>query len=218
MSPDGSSRRSTSCRIVFAHGDAAAWNVLVQPNARVAFLDWEAADAEGMPLSDVFHFARSHVIGRARSSSARRPGVLLRSIVEDEGLRSTVAAYTARLRIDPALVAPLMTLCWAHRALREVTRLEAPQLDASHYLGLMNASLDARAQPTWTDRRGVTRRRCANAPPSTQSARGRYDPANVVAGGNGGARAPQSPISDELPNYTPAEPRLEPPGPPTAYW
>ena len=72
--------------IVFAHGDAAAWNVLVQPNDRVAFLDWEAADAEGMPLWDVFHFARSHVIARARVRRlARRPGVLLRSIVEDEG-------------------------------------------------------------------------------------------------------------------------------------
>jgi hypothetical protein len=136
--------------IVFAHGDAAAWNVLVQPNDRVAFLDWEAADAEGMPLWDVFHFARSHVIARARVGRlARRPSALLRSIVEDEGLRSTVAAYTARLGIDPALVAPLMTLCWAHRALREVTRLEAPLLNASHYLGLMNASLDARAQATW---------------------------------------------------------------------
>jgi hypothetical protein len=137
--------------IVFAHGDAAAWNVLVQPNDRVAFLDWEAADPEGMPLWDVFHFARSHVISRARVGRlARRPGALHRSIVEDKGLRSTVAAYTAHLRIDPELVAPLMTLCWAHRALREVTRLEAPQLDASHYLGLMNASLDARAQATWT--------------------------------------------------------------------
>ena len=35
-----------------------------------------------------------------------------------------------------------MTLCWAHRALREVTRLEAADREASHDLGLMEASLD----------------------------------------------------------------------------
>ena len=136
--------------IVFAHGDAAAWNVLVQPNGRVAFLDWEAAGAEGMPLWDLFHFARSHVLANARVRRlALRPSALLRSVVEDEGLRSSVATYTARLRIEPRLVAPLMTLCWAHRALREVTRLEAPEPDESHYLGLMSASLDARAQASW---------------------------------------------------------------------
>jgi hypothetical protein len=128
---------------VFMHGDAAAWNVLLRPDGRVAFLDWEAADADGMPLWDLFHFARSHVIaGAGFGRLARRPGALLRTIAGDELTRSAVAAYIGRLGIDPRLVAPLMTLCWAHRALREVTRLEAADREASHYLGLMEASLD----------------------------------------------------------------------------
>ena len=128
---------------VFMHGDAAAWNVLLRPDGRVAFLDWEAADADGMPLWDLFHFARSHVIaGAGFGRLARRPRALLRTIAGDELTRSAVAAYTGRLGIDPGLVGPLMTLCWAHRALREVTRLEAADREASHYLGLMEASLD----------------------------------------------------------------------------
>jgi hypothetical protein len=128
---------------VFMHGDAAAWNVLLRPDGRVAFLDWEAADADGMPLWDLFHFARSHVIaGAGFGRLARRPRALLRSIAGDELTRSAVAAYIGRLGIDPRLVGPLMTLCWAHRALREVTRLEAADRGASHYLGLMEASLD----------------------------------------------------------------------------
>jgi hypothetical protein len=128
---------------VFMHGDAAAWNVLLRPDGRVAFLDWEAADADGMPLWDLFHFARSHVIaGAGLGRLARRPRALLRSIAGDELTRSAVAAYIGRLGIDPPLVGPLMTLCWAYRALREVTRLEAADRGASHYLGLMEASLD----------------------------------------------------------------------------
>lgn len=129
---------------VFLHGDAAAWNVLLRPDGRVAFLDWEAADADGMPLWDLFHFARSHVIaGAGFGRLARRPRTLLRSIAADELTNSAISAYVGRLAIDPRLVGPLMALCWAHRALREVTRLETPDIRASHYLGLMEASLDA---------------------------------------------------------------------------
>ena len=46
-------------RLVFQHGDPGPWNLLVTPEGQPAFLDWEAADAEGMPLWDLFHFLRS---------------------------------------------------------------------------------------------------------------------------------------------------------------
>jgi hypothetical protein len=128
---------------VFMHGDAHVWNVLLRPDGRVAFLDWEAADADGMPLWDLYHFARSWAIAGARfRRRRRRPHALLRSMMGDELTRSAVATYIDRLAIDPPLVGPIMTLCWAHRALREVTRLEAADREASHYLGLMEASLD----------------------------------------------------------------------------
>ena len=45
--------------LVFQHGDPGPWNLLVTPEGQPAFLDWEAADAEGMPLWDLFHFLRS---------------------------------------------------------------------------------------------------------------------------------------------------------------
>ena len=136
---------------VFMHGDAAAWNVLLTPDDRVAFLDWEAAEPNGFPLWDLFHFARSHILAASRLRRlARRPDALVRSMVEDEELRAAIRLYQDRLAIDDSLVGPLFRLCWAHRALREVSRLEESRLGEGHYLGLMRASLRSELDSAWT--------------------------------------------------------------------
>ena len=38
---------------------------------RPAFLDWEAAELHGMPLWDLFYFARSVAVGVARACGTR---------------------------------------------------------------------------------------------------------------------------------------------------
>jgi hypothetical protein len=48
---------------VFQHGDPGTWNVLVNPAGDIVFLDWEAAEEQGMPLWDLFYFLRSYVAG-----------------------------------------------------------------------------------------------------------------------------------------------------------
>lgn len=136
---------------VFVHGDAAAWNVLLTPDDGVAFLDWEAAEPNGFPLWDLFHFARSHILAASRVKRlARRPETLVRSMVEDEDLRAAIGLYQERLAIDDSLVGPLLHLCWAHRALREVSRLEESRLSEGHYFGLMRASLRSELDSAWT--------------------------------------------------------------------
>jgi hypothetical protein len=42
----------------FSHGDFAPWNVFVR-GSRVGVLDWEAADRQGLPFWDLWHFAVS---------------------------------------------------------------------------------------------------------------------------------------------------------------
>jgi hypothetical protein len=136
---------------VFTHGDAAAWNALLTPDGRVAFLDWEAAEPKGLPLWDLFHFARSRVLAASRIRRlARRPESLLRSLFDDEDLRGAIREYLDRLDLDTVLVGPLFTLCWAHRALREVTRLEEAEVGEGHYIGLMRASLGADVDSAWS--------------------------------------------------------------------
>jgi hypothetical protein len=141
--------RKDSLPSVFLHGDAAAWNALLTADGRVAFLDWEASEPNGLPMWDLFHFARSHVLAASRFRAlTRRPGMLLRALSKDREFHAAIALYRDRLHIGAALVDPLFTLCWAHRALREVTRLESDRLDEGHYIGLMRESL----------RRGLTSR------------------------------------------------------------
>lgn len=135
---------------VFMHGDAATWNAMLRDDGRVAFLDWEAADVDGVPLWDLFYFARSHVLDRARlRRQARRPARLIRSLLGDDDLGHAVESYCRRLGVPTGLAAPLFSLCWAQRALREVTRLTAEQLSAGHYLGLLKESLDVDLASTW---------------------------------------------------------------------
>ncbi|MEA2651575.1 MAG: hypothetical protein QOI85_1296 [Chloroflexota bacterium] len=137
---------------VFAHGDAGAWNAMRLADGRVAFLDWEAADFAGLPLWDLFYFARSHVITSARLRGvARRPVGLLRALQTDRRLREAVASYCRRLDVPLELVGPLFSLCWAHRALREVTRLDEGRLDEGHYLALLRLSLDPAIASSWND-------------------------------------------------------------------
>lgn len=137
--------------VVFMHGDASTWNALLRADGRVAFLDWEAAELHGMPLWDLFHFARSHILSGARLRRlARRPSSLVRALHADVELRHAIEVYRHRLDIPSELVAPLLTMCWAHRALREVTRLDAGRLGQGHYLGLLRESLDPSLSAAWS--------------------------------------------------------------------
>jgi phosphotransferase family enzyme len=139
---------------VFMHGDAGAWNAMRLADGRVAFLDWEAAEFAGLPLWDLFYFARSHIVTMARlRGMARRPASLMPALQTDRELRAAVATYCRRLDIPFELVGPLFSLCWAHRALREVTRLEEGRLDEGHYLALLRMSLDPAMASSWDPQR-----------------------------------------------------------------
>ncbi|HET8777013.1 MAG TPA: phosphotransferase [Candidatus Limnocylindria bacterium] len=136
--------------LVFMHGDAATWNVRLRPDGRPAFMDWEAAVADGMPLWDLFYFARSHILWGARVRRyARRPSSMIGRLLADEPLRTAVDRYSRQLEIPADLVGPLFSLCWAHRAVREVTRIEPKRLRHSHYLGLLRESLHPRVNAHW---------------------------------------------------------------------
>ena len=130
------------------HGDATSLNALRRPDGRIAFLDWEAATSDGLPLWDIFHFARSVAIKRARVRHvARRPARLLEALERDQILTDAVRAYIRRLGMEGDVVGPLFQLGWAHRAVRESPRLSAGTLDGGHYITLLRASLER--PPRW---------------------------------------------------------------------
>ncbi len=139
--------------LVFQHGDPGPWNAIVTPDEKVAFLDWEAAEIHGMPLWDLFYFARSYSIGAARAQGIHdRLQGFSEQFLSDTALSrllvDRIAHYCERVGLHRSLVEPLFYTCWMHRALKESTRLTAGQLERGHYVNLLRLGIEARDMPT----------------------------------------------------------------------
>jgi hypothetical protein len=133
--------------LVFQHGDAGAWNMLVTPAGQVAILDWEAAESDGMPLWDLCHFLRSYGVLDARRRGAA-PGArarFARTFLGEDALgcwvREAIVRYCVTVGLAGSLAEPLFCLCWMHRAVKEAPRLEARDLSQGHYLSLLRVCM-----------------------------------------------------------------------------
>jgi hypothetical protein len=145
-------RSETGLPLVFQHGDPGPWNLLVTRDGRPAFLDWEAADPEGLPLWDIFHFLRSFGLAISRRAGRSDP---IRSFTEqvlaDSDLNRLIVQATTRFcaatPLRPELVEPLFYLCWMHRALKEVPRLHPARLDTGRYVNVLRRAINQRDAP-----------------------------------------------------------------------
>ena len=114
--------------VVLQHGDPGPWNLLATDGGGVAFLDWEAAEPNGLPLWDLFYFLRSYGVAASRAAGRREPTAsfaehYLEPSPLGDVLVETIAAARAEVGLDPELVEPLFYTCWMHRALKEATRI-----------------------------------------------------------------------------------------------
>jgi hypothetical protein len=142
----------TGLPAVFQHGDPGPWNLLVTAGGEPAFLDWEAAEPEGMPLCDLFHFVRSYGVRVSRAAGTTDP---VRSFEEQlladselgRLLARTTSRFCAAAGLTTELVGPLFYVCWMQRALKEVTRLDPGGLDRGRYVNLLRVSIERRDAP-----------------------------------------------------------------------
>lgn len=134
---------------VCQHGDPGTWNLLVNREGRVVFLDWEAGEPDGIPLWDLLYFLRSFVTWcwRVRGNRDTLQGfreLLLRPSPWSELLLEAVEKYCVRVGLDRGFVEPLFYTCWMHRALKEATRLRPDSLQQGHYFNLLRLCLEHR--------------------------------------------------------------------------
>jgi hypothetical protein len=139
--------------LVFQHGDPGTWNLLVREDGSAVVLDWENADAAGMPLWDLFYLLRSHAVGTGRRSGTRRRMHAIERYLFDasplsELVVGSVHAYADRLGLERALIEPLFHLCWMHQALKEATRVAPGRVHGAHYNRLLRLGLERRTAPT----------------------------------------------------------------------
>jgi hypothetical protein len=133
--------------LVFQHGDPGTWNIWVTPSERVAFLDWEAAEPQGMPLWDLFYFVRTYGAWAMRASSSGDvmkgfAGQFLSASPFQRLLIAATEQYQARVGVPAELIEPLFYTCWMHRALKESTRLTAGNLERGHYFSVLSACIE----------------------------------------------------------------------------
>ena len=143
---DAVARSAEPFPLVLQHGDPGTWNLLVTAPGRPAFLDWEAAEPHGMPLWDLFHFARSVGVGVARAGGTRSAlDAFAEQYLSDAPLSRTLArdveAHCAAIGLDRELVGPLFLTCWMHRALKEAMRLTPATLAGGTYVTLLRCCL-----------------------------------------------------------------------------
>lgn len=138
--------------LVFQHGDAGTWNMLVSAEGKVIVIDWEAGEPRGMPLWDMFYFMRSFGNWCARAKGVRDPLTSFRKNFcepSDIGavLLQTVSQYCAALGLERRLVSPLLLTCWMQRALKESARLTPAQLQHGHYYNLLKLCIAQHQAP-----------------------------------------------------------------------
>ncbi len=136
--------------LVFQHGDPGTWNIWVTPSGRTAFLDWEAAETQGMPLWDLFYFIRTYGAWSARATIS---GDVTKGF-GDQFLTASpfqalmveaTARYCERVGLPAEFIEPLFYTCWMHRGLKEATRLTPTMLARGHYFNVLRAAIDQRA-------------------------------------------------------------------------
>ena len=138
--------------LVFQHGDPGCWNLVVTQSGRLGFLDWEAAEPNGMPLWDLFYFLRSYGVAVSRAAGTHDPTEsFVRHYLEESDL-GVILVDASRLvcertRLDPGLVEPLFYTCWMHRALKEATRLPPNRLESGTYVRLLRLCAARRDAP-----------------------------------------------------------------------
>jgi hypothetical protein len=138
-------------RLVFQHGDPGPWNLLLTPGGQPAFLDWEAADPDGLPLWDLFHFLRSFGLSipqrRRRDPLRCFADQMLGTSELNRVLVDATDRYCVATALSPRLVEPLFFLCWVHRAIKEASRLPLDRLQSGRYLNILRVAIERRDAP-----------------------------------------------------------------------
>jgi hypothetical protein len=144
---------------VFQHGDPGIWNLLVDGSGRTVFLDWEAAETDGLPLWDLLYLVRSYAIATSRRAGVRdRLEAATRHLLDGSPLGDRivdlVATYRERVGLPAAAVEALIYGCWVHRSLKEATRMAPDRLADGQFVRLIRRMLAAPEAPVLVRLRG----------------------------------------------------------------
>ncbi len=125
--------RNAAFPLVFSHGDLSDPNILALRKGGIGVVDWEMAEPEGLPASDLFFFL--NYVATVRTPWARVDdlrGFRNAFFRENSWTREYIARYSQQFRLDKQLLKPLFVLCFTRYLSGLIGRLQGPSgsLDA----------------------------------------------------------------------------------------
>ena len=149
--------------LVFEHGDLSDPNLLTQSNGKIGVVDWELAQANSLPLVDLFFFLTYVAFSRRRATNAAQYLAAFHEAFFGPGAWAVpyVQRYAHSLEIPQQALTPLFILCWIRYLAKLTRRLnpgkhgELPSetlawLRANRYYALWKYSVEQAQQLTWS--------------------------------------------------------------------
>ena len=129
----------TDLPLVCEQRDFSPWNVLIDAAGHWVVLDWESAEADGLPLCDLIYFLAYLTFFRDGAMESGRYRKSYRDLLNPQTTSGAIFAecqqrYAAQVLIDAAVFKPLRLLTWLLHARSEYRRLMASSSALQHSL------------------------------------------------------------------------------------
>jgi aminoglycoside phosphotransferase (APT) family kinase protein len=118
--------RNFDLPLVMSHEDFSPPNILQTENGSIGVVDWELAEPQGLPASDLFFFLTYIAFAR---NGARKNAEYVKAFQQaffdsNAWARPYVARYCERLQLSPEILAPLFVATWGRYVVGLIARLQ----------------------------------------------------------------------------------------------
>lgn len=118
--------RNHELPLVMSHEDFSPPNILQAENGNIGVVDWELAEPQGLPASDLFFFLTYIAFARngARKNEAYLNAFQQAFFGPNAWARPYIQRYCERLKLSPETLAPLFIATWGRYVAGLIARLQ----------------------------------------------------------------------------------------------
>jgi len=118
--------RNHAIPLVMSHEDFSPPNILQAENGNIGVVDWELAEPQGLPTSDLFFFLTYIAFARngARKNAEYVKAFQQAFLNSNAWARSYVARYCERLKLSQEILVPLFVATWGRYVAGLIARLQ----------------------------------------------------------------------------------------------